>query len=187
MSTLQAKLSGVKFEPVPDNRPRAPGESLLIAAAVVAGTTGQLAIVLVVIAALLGAVAGQAAGYWIGRAAGRRLLRRYGHYIGLTPQRLGYGRALFRRHGTKVVVVSRFVVLLRTIAALLAGANRMPWLPFMLANVAGSTAWAALYGFGAYAFGHEAKAAAGPAAIAIGAAGAAILAAGAFYLRRQEQ
>jgi Vault protein inter-alpha-trypsin domain len=30
MSTLQAKLSAVKFEPVPDNRPREPGESLLI-------------------------------------------------------------------------------------------------------------------------------------------------------------
>jgi membrane protein DedA with SNARE-associated domain len=164
-----------------------PGESLLIAAAVVAGTTLELNIVLVVIAAMLGAVAGQTVGYWIGRLVGPRLLRRYGHYIGLTPRRLVYSRALFRRHGVKVIFVSRFVVLLRTIAALLAGANRMPWLPFMAANAGGSAAWAALYGFAAYALGHEAKAASGPAAIVIGVIGVAALAAGAFYIRRYER
>jgi membrane protein DedA with SNARE-associated domain len=108
-----------------------PGESLLIAAAVVAGTTLQLNILLVVIAATVGTIAGQAAGYWIGRAVGFRLLRRYGHYAGLTAQRLAYSQGLFRRHGAKVVILSRFVVLLRTITALLAGANHMPWLPFM--------------------------------------------------------
>ena len=58
-------------------------------------------------------------------------------------------------------------MLLRTLAALLAGANHMPWGRFMVANVAGSVAWAALYGFGAYMLGHEAKHVAGPVAIGI--------------------
>ena len=116
----------------------------------------------------LGAIIGQAAGYWIGWGVGFRLLRRYGHYIGLTNRRLAFGRALFRRHGVKVIIVSRFVVLLRTLAGLLAGANHMPWPRFMAANVVGSAVWAGLYGFGAYALGHEAKHVAGPAGIAIG-------------------
>ena len=80
-----------------------PGESLLIAAAAVAGTTPQLNIALVIIAAALGAIAGQAAGYWIGRIVGFRLLGRYGRHVGLTPRRLAYGHALFHRHGVKVV------------------------------------------------------------------------------------
>ena len=71
------------------------------------------------------------AGYGIGWGVGFRLLRRYGRYIGLTDRRLAYGRALFRRHGVKVVFASRFIVLLRTLAALLAGANRMPRGRFM--------------------------------------------------------
>jgi membrane protein DedA with SNARE-associated domain len=163
-----------------------PGESLLVAAAVVAGTTRDLNIVLVVVAAALGAIVGQAAGYWVGRVVGFRLLRRYGRYIGLTARRLAYSRALFRRHGVKLVIVSRFIVLLRTLAALLAGANHMPFLPFMAANAIGSAAWAGLYGFGAYALGHGATAAAGPAPIIMGAAALVAIVAVAFYFRRQE-
>jgi membrane protein DedA with SNARE-associated domain len=164
-----------------------PGETLLIAAAVWSGTTHQLNIFLVVLFAAIGAVTGQMAGYAIGRWLGLRLLRRYGRYIGLTSRRLAFGRALFRRHGVKVIVASRFIVLLRTLAALLAGANRMSWPRFMTANVLGSTAWAALYGFGAYALGHEAKQVAGPAAIAIGIVVFVVFVAGALYARRRER
>ena len=144
-----------------------PGESLLIAAAVYAGTTQDLSILIVFGAAAGGAIVGQIAGYWIGVGVGYRLLHRYGYRIGLTTRRLAYGRALFRSHGVKVIIAARFIVLLRTIAALLAGANRMPWVRFMVANVVGSVAWAALYGFGAYALGHQAKHLAAPAAIAL--------------------
>ena len=90
-----------------------PGETLLIAAAVLAGTTHQMNIVLVVLSAALGAIIGQTAGYAIGWSVGFRLLRRHGRAIGLTDRRLAFGRALFRRHGVKVVFASRFIVLLR--------------------------------------------------------------------------
>ncbi len=163
-----------------------PGETLLIAAAVWAGTTHQMNIALVIVFAALGAIVGQAAGYWIGWGVGFRLLRRYGHYIGLTNRRLAFGRALFRKHGVKVVVVSRFVIVVRTLAALLAGANHMPWPRFMTANVAGSVVWAALYGYGAYALGHAAKNVAGPAGIAMAAIVAVGVLVGVLYMRRKE-
>ena len=163
-----------------------PGETLLIAAAVFAGTTHQLNIGFVVFSAALGAILGQTAGYTIGWVVGFGLLRQHGGYIGLNRRRLAYGRALFRRHGVKVVVAARFVVLLRTLAALLAGANRMPCVRFMSANVAGSTLWAALYGLGAYLLGHEAKQVAGPVALGIGAAIAVALVVAAVVARRRE-
>lgn len=164
-----------------------PGETLLIAAAVVAGTTHQLNILAVIFSAALGAIVGQIAGYGIGSAVGFRLLRRYGRYIGLTNRRLAYGRAVFRRHGVKVIVAARFVILLRTLAALLAGANRMPWPRFMAANVAGSVIWAGVYGLGAYELGHEAKQLAGPAAIGIGVVIAVAVVATAVIARRRER
>lgn len=164
-----------------------PGETLLIAAAVWAGTSHHLNIVLVIVSAAVGAILGQMAGYGIGWGIGFRLLRRYGRYIGITDRRLAYGRALFRRHGVKVVFASRFIVLLRTLAALLAGANRMPWARFMAANITGSAAWATLYGSGAYLLGHEAKQLAGPVAIGVAAAVTVVALVTGLYARRRER
>ncbi|HME25711.1 MAG TPA: DedA family protein [Acetobacteraceae bacterium] len=163
-----------------------PGETLLIAAAVIAATTHQLSIVLVVVSAALGAIIGQTVGYSIGWGIGFRLLRRYGRYIGLTDRRMAFGRALFRRHGMKVVFASRFIVLLRTLSALLAGANHMPLGRFMVANLSGGTVWSALYGGGAYLLGHEAKQVAGPVAIGIGVAVVAALLVAGLYARHRE-
>jgi len=163
-----------------------PGEALLIAAAVLASTTGQMNISLVVASAASGAIVGQLLGYWIGWAVGFRLLRRYGRYIGLNDRRLAFGRALFRRHGVKVIIASRFVVLLRALAGLLAGANHMPLSRFLLSSIVGSVAWASFYGFAAYALGHEARQVAGPVAIAVGIIVIAALVAGGLYVRRRE-
>jgi membrane protein DedA with SNARE-associated domain len=163
-----------------------PGETLLISAAVLAATSHQLNIILIILFAAVGAIIGQIVGYLIGWLVGFRLLKRYGRHIGLTENRLAYARSLFERHGAKVIIGSRFIVLLRTLAAMLAGANHMPWPRFVLANIAGSIAWSTLYGGGAYLFGHEAKHLAGPAAIAIGVVAAATLIAAGIYVRRRE-
>ena len=164
-----------------------PGETLLIAAAVLAGTTHQMNIAVRrprrPRSARLSArrPATRSAG-----ASASACCDATDAHVGLTDRRLAFGRALFRRHGVKVVFASRFIVLLRTLAALLAGANRMPWGRFMVANVAGSVAWSALYGFGAYLLGHEAKHVAGPVAIGIGVIVAAALVAAGLYVRRRE-
>ena len=55
-----------------------PGESLVIAASLYAAATGEMDIVLVVLAAAMGAIVGDNLGYLIGRSVGFRLLRRYG-------------------------------------------------------------------------------------------------------------
>jgi len=72
-----------------------PGETMLILAAITAGTTHHLAIPLVILAAASGAIAGDNLGFWIGREGGFRLLRRYGRYIHLDERRLKVGIYLF--------------------------------------------------------------------------------------------
>ena len=52
------------------------------------------------------------------------------------------GRYLFDRHGGKIVFFGRFVALLRALAALLAGANGLPPLRFLIFNAAGGIVWA---------------------------------------------
>ena len=68
--------------------PLVPGEAVMIAAAVYAGTTHQLSIVSVIAAGLVGAVVGNIAGYVLGREFGYRLLVRYGGKVGMSESRI---------------------------------------------------------------------------------------------------
>ena len=104
-----------------------PGETMLLVAAIAAGTTHQLSIAWVIVAAALGAILGDNLGFWVGHEGGYRLLRRYGRYIRLDERRLKLGQYLFLKHGGKVVFFGRFVAVLRAWAAFLAGTNRMAW------------------------------------------------------------
>jgi membrane protein DedA with SNARE-associated domain len=164
-----------------------PGEGLLIMAAVYAGSTHELNPYLVGVSAALGAIVGQMLGYGIGLSVGYRLLRRYGARIGLTCRRLALGRLLFRRHGVKVVVIARFVIVLRVIAALLAGANRMPLRRFVVANVVGSVAWAAFYSVGASMLGTQMKHQSEPIGVAVGVAAVLVFGVGGWLMHRHEQ
>ena len=77
-----------------------PGETILVAAALLAATTGQINIVVVVLAAAAGAIVGDGVGYMVGRRLGLPFLRRYGRYIRLDEDRLLIGRYLFFGMGT---------------------------------------------------------------------------------------
>ncbi len=130
-----------------------PGETMLLVAAIYAGTTHRLSIPLVIVAAAGGAILGDNLGFWIGREGGYRLLRRYGRYIRLDERKLKLGQYLFLKHGGKVVFFGRFVAVLRAWAAFLAGTNRMRWPGFLLFNALGGIVWATLFGLGGYFLG----------------------------------
>ena len=163
-----------------------PGESLLIAAAIYAATAGGLEIEWVVLAAAIGAIMGDNVGYMIGRRVGAPVLRRYGPRIGLTWPRQRLGQYLFFKHGAKVVFFGRFTAFLRTFAAVLAGANNMPWRSFLFWNGLGGVVWTASYGFGAYALGDQVHKLLGPAGLAIGAVVIAIVVWVGLFVRRHE-
>jgi membrane protein DedA with SNARE-associated domain len=132
-----------------------PGETILVAAALLAATTGQINIVVVVLTAAAGAIVGDGMGYMVGRRLGLPFLRRYGRCIRLDEDRLLIGRYLFFQYGNAVVFFGRFIAVLRMFAALLAGANCMPAGRFFFFNMPGGVCWACLFGFGAYAVGAE--------------------------------
>jgi membrane protein DedA with SNARE-associated domain len=164
-----------------------PGETILIAAATFAGATHRLDIGLVVAAAAAGAIVGDSCGFFIGREIGLPLLHRHGPRIGLSEPRLKLGQYLFMRHGGKVVFFGRFVSVLRTFAAMLAGANRMFWPRFLMFNAAGGIIWAGIFGVGGYSFGALIDELAGPVAIVLlvlALIGAAI---GVLLARKHEQ
>lgn len=164
-----------------------PGEITLVSAALIAATTHHLDIGLVIAAATAGAILGDNLGYWIGREFGFRLLLKHGERVGIRERQLKLGQYLFLRHGGKVVFFGRLVAVLRVLAALLAGVNRMPWPHFLACNVGGGLLWAVLYGGGAYLLGKQITQITGPVGLLGLAAGAIGLVVSIRYIRHHQR
>jgi membrane protein DedA with SNARE-associated domain len=97
----------------------------------------------VVIAVAAGtAIAGDTVGYWLGRRRGRAFLMRDGFLADHRRDAVQRADRYFARHGTATVFFGRWVPGVRVIAAVMAGATRMPWKHFAVANALGAITWA---------------------------------------------
>ncbi len=121
-----------------------PGETILVLAAVYAGT-GRLNVFLVALIGFLAAVTGDSIGYAIGRFGGRAVVERFGRYVLLTPERLDSATRFYERQGPKVVTVARFVEGLRQANGIIAGMAGMPWLRFLAYNALGAALWVGVW------------------------------------------
>jgi membrane protein DedA with SNARE-associated domain len=164
-----------------------PGETVLVSAALYAGSTNRLAIASVILVAATAATVGGTIGYVVGRFIGIPLLLRYGRNVRLDERRLRLGQYLFLRHGGKIVFFGRFVALLRTFAAMLAGANRMSPPFFLVMNALGGICWAVMFGGGAYLIGEEIDRVTGPVSLLFVVVAIGLVAAGVIYFRRHER
>jgi membrane protein DedA with SNARE-associated domain len=139
-----------------------PGETILVCAAIYAGTRQGLDIRLIIGTAACGAILGDNIGFWVGRRFGRTLLIKYGHLARIDSRHLALGEYLFARYGGAIVFFGRFVAFLRVYAAILAGANRLPPLEFAIYNATGGVAWATAFGLGGFALGKNIERLLGP-------------------------
>jgi undecaprenyl-diphosphatase len=151
-----------------------PGETSLIAAAVLA-SQHHLSLPLVIVVGAVAAIVGDNLGYFFGRNGGRRLLQGSARRRRLLAQ----GEAFFERHGPKAVFLGRWVPWLRITAAWLAGASRMRWPRFLVWNALGGAAWATSVAVAAYVLGKAASAVLGGVGLAllvlVAVGGAAVL------------
>ena len=94
-------------------------------------------------AAACGAFAGDALSFWIGHRFGPRLrgVWPFSRY----PQLLDRGEGLFRRHGSKGIVIARFVGAVRPFVPAVAGMLRMPLRRYLPMSAFAAIAWAACF------------------------------------------
>jgi membrane protein DedA with SNARE-associated domain len=162
-----------------------PGETALVTAAIYAGHTHRLSPWIIFLVAAAGAIIGDNIGFWIGDKGGYPLARRYGHRIRLDERKLKIARLLFDTHGGKVVFFGRFVSVLRTYAAFLAGTSKMVWRKFMVANAAGGIVWAAIFTVAAYLAGNVLERVSTVAAWVLGGVAVVLVVAGILVVRRR--
>jgi membrane protein DedA with SNARE-associated domain len=131
-----------------------PGEIALVTAAAYA-SLGHISIYVVIILGAVGAIVGGILGYWIGLKGGLPLVAHYGGYIGVKRSHIDRAHEFFEKNGAKTILFGRFIALLRTWAAIIAGAACMSFTTFVTYNTLGSIIWAIVFGWLGYYFGRD--------------------------------
>lgn len=116
-----------------------PGDSLLFTVGVVAGA-GQLNIVLVNVLLMAAAMLGDSTGYLLGRQTGPRIFSRPDSRF-FKQDYIKRTNAYYEKYGGKTIIMARFVPIVRTFAAFVAGVGRMPYLKFLPFSVCGGIGW----------------------------------------------
>lgn len=128
--------------------PLLPGDSLLFAAgSFCAGVQidnelAQLNLFVVLALLIIAAILGDALNFWIGQKYGRKLAQlKIGKYALLKEKHLQQTQDFFEKHGSKTIIIARFVPIVRTFAPFTAGLANMRYSVFLKYNVVGGISW----------------------------------------------
>lgn len=124
--------------------PPVPSETVLVAAAAVAGSTGAFpTVMLLCLIAAIGATLGDNIAYGIGRAVGTT---RFGWMRGARfSSAFARARRSLEHRGAPLILGARYIPVGRVAVNMAAGALRYPWRRFLPLSALGGTAWA-VYG-----------------------------------------
>lgn len=118
-----------------------PGDSLLFTAGLLSSQGHLAPLPVILVGCFVAAVAGDQVGYVFGSRVGPSLFRRPDSRI-FKQEYVEKARAFFERHGSKTIVLARFVPIVRTFAPILAGVGDMRYRTFVTFNVLGGLLWA---------------------------------------------
>ena len=116
-----------------------PGDSLLFTVGVVAGA-GGLNIVLVNVVLMAAAILGDSNAFLLGYKTGPKIFSRPDCRF-FKQEYITRTHAFYEKYGGKTIIFARFLPIVRTFAAFVAGVGRMPYLKFLPYSVCGGVAW----------------------------------------------
>ena len=120
-----------------------PGDSLLFIAGFLSSTAGGNvlpALPIVALVTFVAAVTGDQVGYLFGRKVGPSLFDRPQSRL-FNPKNIEKAHAFFEKHGSKTIVMARFVPIVRTFAPIVAGVGKMNYRTFVIYNIVGGALW----------------------------------------------
>ena len=116
-----------------------PGDSLLFMAGVLAGK-GFLSLPVVGAIIFIAAVLGNSVGYASGRFFGPKIFKREDSFF-FHKDYLERTKNFYKHHGTKTIILARFIPIVRTLAPIFAGIGHMPYNTFITYNIIGAALW----------------------------------------------
>ncbi len=121
--------------------PFLPGDSLLFTAGLFA-RTGHLNMSYLLILLFIAAVLGDNCNYWIGRKIGLKVFHlKFRNKPLVKEEYLTKTHEFFEKHGTKAIIMARFVPFVRTFAPFAAGVGEMKYKKYFLFDVLGGALW----------------------------------------------
>lgn len=96
-------------------------------------------------AAILGAITGISLSYLIGRTAGVFLIKRYGHWLGITEAKMQRVHRWFERIGRWALLIGYFIPGVRHLTGYAAGISAMEYKHFALFAYSGAFVWACVF------------------------------------------
>lgn len=130
--------------------PFLPGDSLLFAVGALAGT-GALDLPTALIIFGSAAIMGDTVNYCIGQHLQRRLFTENARFFKKTY--LQKTEAFYEKNGAKMIVLARFIPIIRTFAPCVAGMSKMRYSTFLAYNIVGGVVWVSLFTIGGYFLG----------------------------------
>lgn len=118
-----------------------PGDSLLFTAGLLSSQGHLAPLPVILVGCFVAAVAGDQVGYVFGARVGPSLFRRPDSRI-FKQEYVEKAQAFFEKHGSKTIVLARFIPIVRTFAPILAGVGNMQYRTFVTFNVIGGLLWA---------------------------------------------
>jgi membrane-associated protein len=131
--------------------PFLPGDSLLFAAGALAASTGKMNIFLLWALLIIAAILGDSVNYAIGRRLGKGIFSDNARI--LKTAHLRKTEAFYEKHGSKTIIMARFVPIVRTFAPFVAGVGSMNYTRFATYNVVGGITWVTIFLAAGYIFG----------------------------------
>jgi membrane-associated protein len=128
-----------------------PGGSLLFTAGLLA-SQGYLNIYILLAVVITAAIIGDTIGYWFGAWVGPALWRRPDSRF-LKKSYLEQTRIFFDKHGSRTILLARFIPVVRTFAPILAGVAQMNYRTFFFYNAIGAVVWGGGFVLGGYFLG----------------------------------
>ena len=116
-----------------------PGDSLLFSAGLVAASTKNVNIAILIAIIFLGAFFGDQVGFVIGRVIGRPYLEK--HKSARIQRMVARSERFYEQTGWWAVVAARFFPWIRTFVPPIAGASKMNYYKFLTANALGALLW----------------------------------------------
>lgn len=102
---------------------------------------GEFSLPLILIINSTAALLGSGICYWIGAKGGKPFLVKYGKFFLVRQHDLEKTEVVFAKYGKWVVLIGRFIPVVRHIISIPAGIARMPLKTFFLQTFIGSTIW----------------------------------------------
>lgn len=130
-----------------------PGDSLLVTAGVFAAA-GKISLPQLLFPAMFLAILGDQVGYWIGRSAGASLYRREDSFL-FRRSHLQRAHEFYEKHGSKTVILARFIPIIRTFCPLVAGAAGMTYRRYLPYDIFGGIFWVGSMILGGYTLGRS--------------------------------